>query len=184
METYLEADLEQLFKHLFLSFMRKPGSPTHPSNRAAGGATSSLGKDLSHVTTTACVPIVGDPPVDHGAGGGSSSIGRNLGGSIAEKLHGLSERIHNLGHSRHDSTESGKRSRAGRVYSTHTRTLHAYMHSAHNYTSLHMPDPVVCNCTVSTCMHARNTHCHTHAPFTLRHTCAKHHGCMHTFTHA
>ena len=129
METYLEANLEQLFKHLFLSFMRKPGSPTHPSNRAAGGATNSLGKDLSHVATTACVPIVGDPPVDHTAGGGSSSIGRNLGGSIAEKLHGLSERIHNLGHSRHDSTESGKRSRAGSVYSTHT---HTHTHTAHH----------------------------------------------------
>ena len=106
METYLEADLEQLSKHLFLSFMRKPGSPQTGSKQQG-----LLGKDLSHVAATACAPLVGDA-VDHGKET-PASIGRNLGGSIAEKLHGLSERIHQLGHSRHDSTESGKRSRAG-----------------------------------------------------------------------
>ncbi len=131
METYLEADLGDLSKALFLSFMRKPGSQSALTGSGSNGARSqgTLGKDLSSVATTAVAAVMGDAamattPVANDSTGNSAttpvaSIGRQLGGSIAEKLHGLSERIHQLGHSRHDSGggnttgDSGKRSRAG-----------------------------------------------------------------------
>ena len=97
--------------------MKKPGgSPGGDKNQQG-----MLGKDLKEVTATACAAVVGDSST-------VSSMGRNLGGSIAEKLHGLSERIHQLGHSRHDSSggDSGKRSRAG----THTHAQSAHVHHA------------------------------------------------------
>ena len=127
METYIEQNLDDLFKHLFISFMKKQGSPS-AGNRNHQGM---LGKDLKDVAATACAAVVGDA-VDHGKESTVSSIGRNLGGSIAEKLHGLSERIHQLGHSRHDSSggDSGKRSRAG----TLRRCSRQNAHPMHTHT--------------------------------------------------
>ncbi len=114
MRTYLDADLDEIFKHLFLSFMKKPGPPEGAGGKQAG----MLGKDLQGVAATACAAVM--PGEEAGtalsAASTMSSIGRNLGGSIAASLQGISDRIHQLGHSRHDSGgggDSGKRSRAG-----------------------------------------------------------------------
>ncbi len=125
METYLEADLGDLSKALFLSFMRKPGSQSALGSGNGARSQGTLGKDLSSVATTAVAAVMGDAAMAAQGANDSTgnsattpiaSIGKQLGGSIAEKLHGLSERIHQLGHSRHDSGgggDSGKRSRAG-----------------------------------------------------------------------
>ncbi|VDI62111.1 diacylglycerol kinase (ATP) [Mytilus galloprovincialis] len=110
MDSYMEAEIpEELCKHLFLSLMKKPiGPPT------------TTGKDYHHVrdvaavtaTQTVCAPIThlgADIHIDKGE--------KHQG--FVEKIHGLTEKLQGLGlhgekgHSRHDSGESGKRSRAG-----------------------------------------------------------------------
>ncbi|CAG2231919.1 DGK [Mytilus edulis] len=109
MDSYMEAEIpEELCKHLFLSLMKKPiGPPT------------TTGKDYHHVrdvaavtaTQTVCAPIThlgADIHIDKGE--------KHQG--FVEKIHGLTEKLQGLGlhgekgHSRHDSGESGKRSRA------------------------------------------------------------------------
>lgn len=111
MVTYLDAQVpEDLCKHLFLSFMKKP-TPVQTS--ATVGKDFHL-KDVAAVTAsqTVCAPIthlgqeihLEKPEKHHG---------------LAEKIHGLTEKLHGLshlgdkGHSRHDSGDSGRRSRAG-----------------------------------------------------------------------
>ncbi|XP_052092991.1 diacylglycerol kinase beta-like [Mytilus californianus] len=109
MDSYMEAEIpEELCKHLFLSLMKKPSGQT------------TTGKDYHHVrdvaavtaTQTVCAPIThlgADIHIDKGE--------KHQG--FVEKIHGLTEKLHGLGlhgekgHSRHDSGESGKRSRAG-----------------------------------------------------------------------
>ena len=158
MHTFMEAEIpEDLCKHLFLSFMKRPGenlgkSTTMPA-AGGGGATPQLvssrslllGKECCNVkdvaavaSQTACAPVVGQHHTSapsslaninlasshlayaafaNSAANNQSSSGSSSGSkSLAEKLHGLSEKIHNLGHARHDSTggaDLGRRSRAG-----------------------------------------------------------------------
>ncbi|XP_055860673.1 diacylglycerol kinase beta-like isoform X3 [Biomphalaria glabrata] len=108
METYLEAEIpEDLCKHLFLSFMKKAANAT---------AVSSSGKDF-HVkdmalvaSQTICAPLSTELHID-----GKSTADSRHHSLLAEKLHGLTEKLHGLGHVRSDSNagDSGKRSRAG-----------------------------------------------------------------------
>ncbi|XP_059139458.1 diacylglycerol kinase beta-like [Physella acuta] len=113
METYLEAEIpEDLCKHLFLSFMKK----------AAAGAAAALtasGKDF-HVkdmalvaSQTICAPLSTEIHIDSKTSPAPGD-GRHH-SLLAEKLHGLTEKLHGLGHARSDSNagDSGKRSRAG-----------------------------------------------------------------------
>ncbi|KAH9514329.1 hypothetical protein Btru_028777 [Bulinus truncatus] len=110
METYLEAEIpEDLCKHLFLSFMKKA---------ATAATVSASGKDF-HVkdmalvaSQTICAPLSTELHIDGKTSTAGDSRHHNL---LAEKLHGLTEKLHGLGHVRSDSNagDSGKRSRAG-----------------------------------------------------------------------
>ena len=102
METYLDCEVpEELCKHLFLSFMKKPSQP-------------SIGKDVKDV-----VAAMASQTVCGAVGVQSTDPPHEKHHGLAEKLHGLSEKLHSLGHMRHDSSggEPGKRSRAGRKQS-------------------------------------------------------------------
>uniref|UniRef100_K1QAV3 Diacylglycerol kinase n=1 Tax=Magallana gigas TaxID=29159 RepID=K1QAV3_MAGGI len=95
METYLDAELpEELCKHLFYSFMKKPSQATVCAPITHLGTEILVEKDRHH-----------------------SGLAEKLHG-LTEKLS-----LHGLGHSRHDSGsgELGRRSRAGSAsVSTHT----------------------------------------------------------------
>lgn len=110
METYLDAELpEELCKHLFYSFMKKPSQ--------AVPAPQTVGKDL-HLKDVAAVTASQTvcAPITHLGTEILVEKDRHHSG-LAEKLHGLTEKLslHGLGHSRHDSGsgELGRRSRAG-----------------------------------------------------------------------
>ena len=120
MVTYLEAEIpDDLCQHLFLSFMKRPSVPV-------------LGKECNvkdvavMASQTACAPVVPqstDMLEKHGAlatdapGTPSHPPSSKLPHQVlAEKLHGLTGKIHSLGHSRTDSgggSDAEKRSRAG-----------------------------------------------------------------------
>jgi hypothetical protein len=108
MEYYLEADLPTDLSHnLFLSFMRRP-------------IVKSLGKDYTvkdiamATSQTLCAPVVHqatEPP-------DIPMTPKEKHATLADKLHGLTEKIQSLGggaHSRTDSLDGGAkaRSRAG-----------------------------------------------------------------------
>ncbi|XP_021369580.1 diacylglycerol kinase beta-like isoform X3 [Mizuhopecten yessoensis] len=107
METYLDAEVpEELCKHLFLSFMKKPSPQTGTVGKEFHV------KDVAAVTAsqTLCAPI-------------NTHIGPEFLLERAEKHHGFAEKLHGLteklqlhsltGHNRHDSGELGRRSGAG-----------------------------------------------------------------------
>ena len=110
METYLDAQIpEELCKHLFLSFMKKPTSLPAQTNV---GKEFHL-KDVAAVTAsqTVCAPITHMGTEIH-----HIEREKHHGSGLADKLHGLTEKLTSLGHSRHDSGgggDLGRRSRAG-----------------------------------------------------------------------
>ena len=131
MEIYLEAEMpEELCQHLF-SFMKKEQSSGFPAPSAAASSspnssattTAGQGKEF-HVkgvavaaSQTVCAPITNvltsDLRSERDAG---SQAGSRPHSTLAEKLHGLTEKLqHGLGsHARHDGAgDGGKRSRAG-----------------------------------------------------------------------
>ena len=116
MDIYMEAEIpEELCKHLFLSLMKKVNDPPQTIT-----TTTTLGKDFHHVkdfaavtaTTPVCAPLTHLCSDIH-------LVKTEKHQGFVEKIHGLTEKLHGLGHhgdkghSRHDSGESGKRSRAG-----------------------------------------------------------------------
>lgn len=118
METYLEAEIpEDLCKHLFLSFMKKP--TVGPAAALSASGKDFNVKDMAVVASqTICAPLSTELHFD--SKGSSTASGDKDGGGrhhsiLAEKLHGLTEKLHGLGHARSDSSagEAGKRSRAG-----------------------------------------------------------------------
>lgn len=128
MEICLEAEIpDELCQHLFLSFMKKgnhsmPGFPLTASN----SAPASIGKDF-HVkdvavvaSQTICAPITNLTSEIHYEKEPSSQPSSRPHSSLAEKIHGLTEKLqHGLGHVRHDSGgDPGRRSRAGRFGSS------------------------------------------------------------------
>lgn len=111
MDTYLDAGIpEDLCRHLFVSFMKKPPKPT-------------LGKEFmvkecaAMASHTVCAAITHQSQ-EFAFSNNDKHDSKHHG--IAEKLHGLTEKLHSLGtlgHSRHDSSggDLGRRSRAGKV---------------------------------------------------------------------
>lgn len=90
METYLEADIpEDLCKHLFLSFNKK-----NPSSVPQQGVSKEFGvKDVAAVASqTVCVPITHQTTEIYVDGKQERS-------GFAEKIHGITEKLHSLGHS-------------------------------------------------------------------------------------
>lgn len=92
METYLEADIgEDLCKHLFLSFNKKSpaplSTPSQQSNKEYGV------KDVAAVASqTVCAPITHQSTEIHVDNKQERSV-------LAEKIHGITEKLHSLGHS-------------------------------------------------------------------------------------
>ncbi|KAK8386847.1 hypothetical protein O3P69_017939 [Scylla paramamosain] len=114
MNIYLEVEMpEELCRHLFLSFVKRPRpQPVEPKSIKEMAVMSSA---------TACAPIT-----SHNTSGGSISnlascaMTENVsaksegGGGLAEKLHGLTEKLSSLGHNRSDS-EASSRTRTGSI---------------------------------------------------------------------
>ena len=133
-DHYLEVETpEELCRHLFLSFIKRPAAiqPPRPPPLLLHGKERSI-KDIAAISAqTICAPVTtltAESAGTIGAGGGaegdqndgSATPGGGVSSAkqiIADKLHGLSERIHQLGHMRSDSgsgvSVDGKRSRAG-----------------------------------------------------------------------
>ncbi|XP_076455649.1 diacylglycerol kinase beta-like [Babylonia areolata] len=124
MDLYLEAEIpEELCQHLFFSFMKKGAGATGAFPNAAGGGGGGGGqgkdfhvKDVAVVASqTICAPITNLTSEMHYEKDSSSQSSSRPHSSLAEKIHGLTEKLqHGLGHVRHDSGgDPGRRSRAG-----------------------------------------------------------------------
>ena len=131
METYLEASLpEELIRHLFLSFLKRPLALARPV-MGKDGLIKEVAASASH---TVCAPVVQQAASElrtsgaaAAAAGGAAAGGAAAGGGggegekhgIAERLQGLSEKLHSLSHGSSGGGggggggESGNRSRAG-----------------------------------------------------------------------
>ncbi|KAK7065337.1 Diacylglycerol kinase N-terminus [Halocaridina rubra] len=120
MDTYLEVDApEELCRHLFLSFVKRPRpQPVEPKSikeMAVMSSATACAPITSHNTSGGSITnlascAVGETISSGGVGGGSSGGG----GSLAEKLHGLTEKFSSLGHNRSDS-ETSSRTRTGSI---------------------------------------------------------------------
>ncbi|KAL8605862.1 hypothetical protein ACOMHN_027794 [Nucella lapillus] len=119
MDLYLEAEIpEELCQHLFFSFMKKGGGAAGGAfpNTAGGGQGKDFHvKDVAVVASqTICAPITNLTTEMHYDKDSSSQSGSRPHSSLAEKIHGLTEKLQQLGHVRHDSGgDPGRRSRAG-----------------------------------------------------------------------
>ncbi|KAK0169460.1 hypothetical protein PV328_012019, partial [Microctonus aethiopoides] len=112
LDTYLEVTTpDELSRHLFLSFLKRD------SRNIDGKAFKEMAVLSS---TTACAPIT-----SHTSSGNVNSTGLGAGvstesshgSSLADKIHGLTEKIQALGHHRTDnSAEALARSRTGSVH--------------------------------------------------------------------
>ena len=126
-DTYLEVETpEELCKHLFLSFIKRPATivpPKPPPLMTSSSGLSTGGKDSQQRSIkdiaalsaqTICAPVaevaVTTPGHDELTATPSAGSAKQ---SLADKFHGLSEKIHQLGHMRSDSGGSLSRSRAG-----------------------------------------------------------------------
>lgn len=92
METYLEADIgEDLCKHLFLSFNKK--TPTAVTQTTPQANKEYGVKDVAAVASqTVCAPITHQSTEIH-------VDNRQERSGLAEKIHGITEKLHSLGHS-------------------------------------------------------------------------------------
>ncbi|XP_053408609.1 diacylglycerol kinase beta-like isoform X3 [Mercenaria mercenaria] len=91
METYLDADIgEDLCGHLFLSFNKK--SPTALLPPGGGNKELSVRDVAAVASQTVCAPITHQTTEIHVDGKQERS-------GLAEKLHGITEKLHSLGHS-------------------------------------------------------------------------------------
>ena len=93
METYLEADVgEELCKHLFLSFNKNTHKEPSPNTTTGTIGRDFNVKDVAVVASqTVCAPITHQSTEIH--------VDRSQERSgIAEKIHGITEKFHSLGH--------------------------------------------------------------------------------------
>lgn len=90
LETYLEAEIpEELSRHLFLSFLKRPSSS---SGRSILKKECSI-KDVAVVASQmACAPLVRQAPEPSIEG-----LARDWHFPIGDKLHGITEKLHSLG---------------------------------------------------------------------------------------
>ena len=124
METYLESEIEtELCENLFLSFIKRPQDVAEQRADPKTPASPSSGKDgrlldvAMVASQMACASVLHQEPMLADPTRGLQ-LSHTHTGSLADKLHSLTERLHNLGHhaagqgsaANHDS---GKRSRAG-----------------------------------------------------------------------
>ncbi|XP_012274153.1 diacylglycerol kinase 1 isoform X1 [Orussus abietinus] len=121
LDTYLEVGTpDELSRHLFLSFVRK--GPRGVDGKAFKemavlSSTTACAAITSHTTSSSNVNSTGL------LGGGTSES--HGGSSLADKIHGLTEKLQALGHHRTDSEASG-RARTGSVHPMLTVTHTSY----------------------------------------------------------
>ncbi|ROT84294.1 putative diacylglycerol kinase 1 [Penaeus vannamei] len=116
MDTYLEVDTpEELCRHLFLSFVKRPRpQPVEPKSikeMAVMSSATACAPITSHNTSGGSISNLATCSVGEAMSGGSGGGG---GGTLAEKLHGLTEKFSSLGHNRSDS-EASSRTRTGSI---------------------------------------------------------------------
>lgn len=145
METYLEADIgEDLCKHLFLSFNKK--TPSYPPPQIVSNKEFGV-KDVAVVASqTVCAPITHQSTEVHVERQEQRSV-------FAEKIHGLSEKLHSLGHSgdkgvsvaSNPAIEKAQVSDKENEASNHSRSSskksNHSIHSVHNGKSIEAGDP-------------------------------------------
>ncbi|XP_031786826.1 diacylglycerol kinase 1 isoform X5 [Nasonia vitripennis] len=112
LDTYLDVTTpDELSRHLFLSFVKR--GPRGVDGRAFKemavlSSTTACAAITSHTTSSSNVNSTG---MGSGAAGGAESHGS----SLADKIHGLTEKLQALGHHRTDS-EASSRMRTGSVH--------------------------------------------------------------------
>ncbi|XP_068225401.1 diacylglycerol kinase beta isoform X3 [Palaemon carinicauda] len=118
MDTYLEVDTpEELCRHLFLSFVKRPRpQPVEPKSikeMAVMSSATACAPITSHNTSGGSISNIATCAVgDSLTGGGGTGSSAGGCGSLADKLHGLTEKFSSLGHNRSDS-EASSRTRTG-----------------------------------------------------------------------
>ncbi|XP_018354385.1 PREDICTED: diacylglycerol kinase 1 isoform X2 [Trachymyrmex septentrionalis] len=99
LNSYLEIDTpEELCRHLFLSFVRKGSRGVDGKafkEMAVLSSTTACAAITSHTTSSSNVNSTGVP-------GGTSTEG-HVGSSLADKIHGITEKLQALGHHRAES---------------------------------------------------------------------------------
>ncbi|XP_067004259.1 diacylglycerol kinase 1 [Anabrus simplex] len=118
MDTYLEIDTpEELCRHLFLSFVKKPERATIDGKAmkemAVLSSTTACAPITSHTTTPGSVPNIATCVIDKDTGQQTPSAEKPT-NKLAERLHGLTEKLHSLGHHRSDS-DTSTRTRTGSI---------------------------------------------------------------------
>ncbi|XP_068225402.1 diacylglycerol kinase 1 isoform X4 [Palaemon carinicauda] len=120
MDTYLEVDTpEELCRHLFLSFVKRPRpQPVEPKSikeMAVMSSATACAPITSHNTSGGSISNIATCAVgDSLTGGGGTGSSAGGCGSLADKLHGLTEKFSSLGHNRSDS-EASSRTRTGSI---------------------------------------------------------------------
>ncbi|XP_013400268.1 diacylglycerol kinase beta isoform X2 [Lingula anatina] len=149
MEFYMEAAIpEDLCRHLFISFMKKPPKPSLGKNQCSVTDVAAM------ASQTACAPIT-HRSQEFIFAMPESKHDNSKHHSFAGKLHGLTEKLHALGHSRHESSggETGKRGHTvstpmlDKIHKSDDTTPDVSSHSRssskksnHSIHSLHLPD--------------------------------------------
>uniref|UniRef100_A0A0C9RAV7 Dgk_1 protein n=1 Tax=Fopius arisanus TaxID=64838 RepID=A0A0C9RAV7_9HYME len=109
LDTYLEvATPDELSRHLFLSFLKKGSKNVDGKafkEMAALSSTTACAAITSHTTSNTNVNSTGL----------TTATSESHGSSLADKIHGLTEKIQALGHHRADS-EASARTRTGSVH--------------------------------------------------------------------
>ncbi|KYN07619.1 Diacylglycerol kinase 1, partial [Cyphomyrmex costatus] len=127
LNSYLEIDTpEELCRHLFLSFVRKGSRGVDGKafkcydavlqEMAVLSSTTACAAITSHTTSSSNVNSTGVP-------GGTSTEG-HVGSSLADKIHGITEKLQALGHHRTESEVS--RTKTGSVHPMLTVTHTSY----------------------------------------------------------
>ncbi|XP_066989489.1 diacylglycerol kinase 1 isoform X2 [Macrobrachium rosenbergii] len=120
MDTYLEVETpEELCRHLFLSFVKRPRpQPVEPKSikeMAVMSSATACAPITSHNTSGGSISNLATCAVGESlSGGGGTGSSAGGGGSLADKLHGLTEKFSSLGHNRSDS-EASSRTRTGSI---------------------------------------------------------------------
>lgn len=121
LDTYLEvATPDELSRHLFLSFVKKSARGVDGKafkEMAVLSSTTACAAITSHTTSSSNVNSTGLP-----CGTSTESHG---GSSLADKIHGLTEKLQALGHHRTES-EASTRARTGSVHPMLTVTHTSY----------------------------------------------------------
>ncbi|XP_069690666.1 diacylglycerol kinase 1 isoform X3 [Periplaneta americana] len=128
MDTFLEVETpEELCRHLFLSFVKRHEARPQTldgkamKEMAVLSSATACAPITSHTTTPGSVPNIATCVIDQATvntgcatGGQQTPAHDRPANKLAEKLHGLTEKLHALGHHRSDS-DTSTRTRTGSI---------------------------------------------------------------------